>query len=361
MNQLRISAKALAHNFWALKSRLSPSTKLIAVVKANAYGHGAVAVAKQLEALQTDYLAVAYVAEGQELREAGIQLPIMVFYPQIAHFKTLIDYRLEPVLYSKQTWHAFSELLQSTTAKYPVHIKYNTGLNRIGFLPEEANWVIANAAKSNMSLISVYSHLIESEGPRPHRASDKQINTFLEIKALHEKDTEQSPWFHLLNTSGVYNYPEQQLDAVRCGIGLYGFANHPEWDQSLQPIATLESVISQIHHIQKGETVGYDQGWVAPKDSVIATLPLGHADGIGRHFGKQKGTVCIGATKVPIVGNVCMDMLMIDVSNFKCQVGDTVQIFGNQQSAATLARQSETISYELLTGIGSRVFRIWEP
>lgn len=360
MNFLRIDPNALAHNFNQIKTKLSASTRVIAVVKANAYGHGAVEVARQLVALGADYLAVAYAQEGQVLRQAGITLPIMVFYPQPDSFQRIIDQKLEPVLYSKYVWKQFTALLTSGQKPYPVHIKYNTGLNRIGFAPEETEWVIEAGQTSPVRLISVYSHLGESEGLRPHKGSNRQISSFLSIKQQHEKDTHHQPWFHLLNSSGIFNYPELHLDAVRCGIGLYGFANHPKWDRELRPIARLESQIVQIHTLQKGEKVGYNQGWTAPHACRIATLPLGHADGIGRHFGGQKAVVYLGKHKVPILGNICMDMLMIDISAIPCQLGDRVEFFGVEQTAADFAAAGQTISYELLTGLGPRILRIWE-
>ena len=360
MNSLNLHLSHLNYNYSQIQKQLNSETQIVAVVKAGAYGSASEAVAKRLEALGVDYLAVAYAEEGEVLRSYGIKIPIMVFYPQLDSLKTIIEKALEPCLYSRSLLMAFKGLLKDTNkTKYPIHIKYNTGLYRVGFSPEDTDWVISQAASNQFNLKSVYSHLAASEDQRPSQSCDQQIRLFEAIKKAHSAQNSLIPKFHLLNSSGVFNYPELQYDMVRCGIAFHGFANHPKWDTLLKPIAVLESRITQIHEVKKGSYVGYDHGWKAPVDSIIATLPLGHADGIGRHFGHHKGSVFIHGEEAPIVGNVCMDMLMIDVTNIKCKPQDTVCFFGTTyNTAASFSKQGQSISYEILSGLGPRIKRV---
>lgn len=359
MNQLHIFLSNLEYNYKVLRSFINTDTELIAVLKANAYGSKIVKISHKLESLGVNQIAVAYVHEGVYLRKQGVKIPILIFYPQEENFEKLIKYNLEPSLYSIKTLSKFKKIinLQKKT-KYPVHIKYNTGLNRIGFKAEKVKWIINEVQDDSIHLKSVYSHLASSESSKKNPLSIKQINLFLKIKEYHQKHFVTKTKFHLLNSSGVFNFPEYQFNAVRCGIALHGYANKLEWDKKLKPIAELTTTICQIHRIKKGMAVGYNNGWIATKDSSIATLPIGHADGIGRHFGNQRGHVLIKGKLVPIVGNICMDMLMIDITDIKCKEGDIVSIFGRQNNASGLAKMGDTISYELLSSLGKRVKRI---
>ena len=357
MNRLDIYLKHLDHNYKVLRSQLKASTQLIGVVKATAYGSETTAIAKRLVTLGVDCLAVAYTAEGILLRNAGIKCPILVFYPQKENLNALLDAQLEGVIYAKGLWNAFQEIVVYRGLKnIPIHVKYNTGLNRVGFSEQESDWVLGHLKESPFALKSVYSHLGASEDPRPSDLCDRQIERFLRIKEKHSEGNQNIP-FHLLNSSGVFNYSEYQMDAVRTGIALHGYANQEHWDKKLLSVSVLSSAISQIHQIKKGASVGYNTGWVATKSSKIAVLPIGHADGIGRHFGHHKGSVIIDNTQAPIVGNVCMDMLMVDVTGLNCSEGDRVELFGKQQQASTFAENGGSISYELLTGIGPRIPR----
>lgn len=361
MNTLRLHLSHLEHNYKVIRSLLQPKTDFIAVVKANAYGGGAVEMAKQLEKLGVNALAVAYAEEGKVLRNAGIKLPILVFYPQTEGLNTLLEFGLEPCLYSVNLLVAFRALLQKHQRdSYAVHIKYNTGLNRVGFSQEQTPWLLEQLEESPLRLKSVYSHLAAAEAPKEEGLSKRQIQAFLAIKKQYERSLEEPPKFHLLNSSGLFNYPEHQLDAVRCGIALHGFANKKIWDQKLKPFASLTSKISQIHPIKKGDFVGYDLGWKAQKDGTIATLPIGHADGIGRQFGHGKAQVRIGNSYVSTVGNICMDMLMLDISGTDCKEGDEVVFFDETTSAANFAEGGATLSYEVLTSLGNRIERIIE-
>lgn len=356
---LEIDLNALEHNYRYLRGRLAPSTKFMAVVKAFAYGTEAVAIGRKLEELGADYLAVAYASEGQALRKAGIRLPLMVLHPQVGNLQLLIDHCLEPSLYSLRVATEFARLATEKQQKnYPVHLKFNTGLNRVGLsknqIPDIAGLLKANPS---IGLSSVFSHLAASEDMQENAFTEKQIEDYEEILQLIQKSVGKLPLRHLLNTSGILNYPRSQYDMVRSGIGLYGYGNDPAIDTQLQPVATLKTVISQIHHLSEGESVGYNRAFRPVASLKTATLPLGHADGIGRQYGRNKGFVWVQGKKAPIIGNVCMDMLMIDISGIECEEGDEVLVFGKDASAESLAAAAGTISYELVTGISQRVKR----
>jgi alanine racemase len=356
---LEINLGALSKNFKYLKSKLEPNTKFLAVVKAFAYGSDTVAIAKQLESLDVDYFAVAYAKEGILLREAGIKTPILVLHPQPVNFKALIDHCLEPSLYSFNVLQKFIKVATECAQKeYPVHVKFNTGLNRLGFGVSDVESVtkILKATQA-LKTKSVFSHLAASEDLSEKAFTQQQISTFTSIADKFEMLIGFKPWLHLCNTSGVLNYPEAHFDMVRCGIGLYGFGNSAKEDQNLEPIASLKSVISQIHNISPNETVGYNRAYRAKGHEKTATIPIGHADGISRLYGNKKGCVFIHNKKAPILGNVCMDMIMVDVTNIDCKEGDEVIIFDKTHKASHLAESVQTISYEILTAISQRVKR----
>lgn len=357
MKILQIHLPNLVHNLNLIRSKLHPKTQLIAVVKADAYGQGAVPIAQKLVAEGVDLLAVAYAEEGIALRKAGITARIMVFYPQKENCNALINHCLEPVLYSKAFLKTFLKSIPLQKLKaYPIHLKFNTGLNRIGFLPTETQWVLDQIKGTPVEIKSVYSHLAASEENKPHPQSMLQWERFQEICTFF-KQAVPGVHFHILNTSGVFNYPEWQLDAVRVGIGLYGYANHPNWESALKPIASLKATITQVHHLQKGDYVGYNQGWVATKVTTIATIPIGHADGIGRQFGHSVGSVFVKGKEAPIIGNVCMDLLMVDITETGGSEGDEVIFFDPDKNLKQWAKKGKTIPYELLTGLSQRIAR----
>lgn len=356
---LEINLSALTHNFNYLKAKLSPKTKFLAVIKAFAYGSDSNIVAKHLESLQVDYFAVAYVSEGINLREAGIKTPILVLHPQPVNFKALIENCLEPSIYSFKVLKEFIEV--ATTAsqrRYPVHLKFNTGLNRLGFWENDMA-LISEILKATevIKVKSLFSHLAASEDLNEKDFSLGQIKSFEKIAKNFEDQMNYIPWLHLCNTSGVINYPQAHLDMVRCGIGLYGFGNSASEDQNLKPIAALKSIISQIHKLEPNETVGYNRAYKAKDYERSATIPVGHADGISRQYGNKKGYVFINDKKAPIIGNVCMDMIMVDVTHIDCSEGDEVLIFNESYRASDLAESAKTISYEILTAISQRVKR----
>lgn len=356
---LEINLSDLKQNFKYLKSKLKPSTKFLAVVKAFAYGSDACKVAQTLEKLKVDYLAVAYVHEGVALRDAGIKTPILVLHPQPINFKLLIERCLEPSLYNAKVLNQFISVAESENQKqYPVHIKFNTGLNRLGFWKNDVDFIVEQLKKTKaIQAISIFSHLAASEDLNEKQFTLTQIDTFIKITDDLVPKLNSKPFLHLCNTSGILNYPEAHFDMVRSGIGLYGFGNSEIENTHLTPIATLKSVISQIHKIEKGESVGYNRAYTSVGFAKSATIPIGHADGIGRQYGNGNGYVIIKGEKAPIIGNVCMDMIMVDVSHIDCKEGDEVILFGKEWTAESLAASTNSIAYELITAISPRVKR----
>lgn len=357
---LEIDLEALEHNYHFLRSRLQPSTKFLAVVKAYAYGSDTIAIARRLESLGVDYFAVAYTREGAILRDHGIMTPILVLHPQPVNFPELIARCLEPSIYSNRIFKEFKAAAEGAGQQdYPVHLKFNTGLNRLGFRADEVESVAKLCLGcDSLKVISLFSHLAASDDLSEMPFTKSQIEKFASIAKTFSSIQDHKPFLHLLNTSGILNYPEAQLDMVRSGIGLYGYSNNPAIDQDLKPVATLKTVISQIHKIEPDESVGYNRAFKAEGLRTIATLPVGHADGIGRIYGNYRGKVSIKGQEAPIIGNVCMDMLMIDITDIACKEGDEVILFGQGHSAEKVAAGAKTISYELLTGISQRVKRI---
>ena len=358
---LEINLAHLTHNFNYLKSNITPNVKMMAVVKASGYGSDATVIAKHLEKIGADYFAVAYVSEGALLREAGIQTPILVLHPQPLNFRKLIEYQLEPSLYSPRI---LKEFIKSATLMhkkhYPVHIKFNTGLNRIGFNKDDVDSIIEQIDKIDViKVVSLFSHLAASEDHNEKEFTVQQINLFKKISSEMIKKLGYTPMLHQSNTSGILNYAEAHFDMVRTGIGLYGYGNEAKYDKELKPVVALKSVISQIHRLAPGETLGYNRAYTAREYAKTATIPIGHADGITRQYGNKKGFVTIRGKKAYIVGNVCMDMLMVDITNIDCREGDEVVIFDAEYNAAKVAESAGTISYELLTAISSRVKRIF--
>lgn len=357
---LQIDLSALEHNYRFLKSKLAQETKFLAVVKAFAYGSDMVTIAKKMESLGADYFAVAYVKEGILLRNAGITSPILVLHPQPVNFHELITYSLEPSLYSPKILKLFLEVAKDKGQRaYPVHIKFNTGLNRLGFWENDVDAIVEHLKnRKELKVISVFSHLAASEDATEKPFSLTQIETFKKISEELNQKLSYAPFRHMLNTSGIINYPEAQFEMVRSGIGLYGYGNDTAIDSELKPVAMLKTIISQIHKIEPNESVGYNRAYTSENYRTTATLPLGHADGIGRQYGNLKGHVLIKDKSAPIIGNVCMDMIMVDITDIDCKEGDEVVVFGLNQSAEDFAASANTISYEILTAISPRVKRV---
>lgn len=357
---LEIHLPLLKANVDAIRSRLKPNTLFLAVVKAFAYGSAQTEIALFLETLGVDYFAVAYVHEGVRLREAGVSKPILVLHPQPKNFKTLIAHRLEPSLYSFRVLKAFLEVAKSQKInQFPIHLKFNTGLNRLGF-HEKNSEELVDIFRNNQALKvkSVFSHLAASEDLEEIEFTTTQITRFDWIAKTLANQLGYSVIRHLCNTSGILNFPEAHFDMVRCGIGMYGFGNSELENKHLTPIAVLKTIISQIHFIKSGDSIGYNRGYIADSDKRIATLPIGHADGIGRGFGNGSGTFWINGKPVQTIGNICMDMLMVDITHVHCKEGDEVVIFDAKHTAEKLAFTTNTISYEVITDISQRVRRL---
>ncbi|WP_166383322.1 alanine racemase [Polaribacter sp. 11A2H] len=353
---LEIDGDALLHNLNYFKEKLQPETKILAVVKAFGYGSDAVQIAKFLED-KVDYFAVAYAIEGIALREAGVETPILVLHPHIQNIASIVEYRLEPCLYNFRIFDAFLKLAdEAPLMNYPIHLKFNTGLNRLGFWYTDIPTIIANLKETtHVKVASVFSHLAASEDLEEQDFTINQINNFAYIAQQFYKHLGYEPILHILNTSGVINYPKAQFNMVRIGIGLYGFGNDEKETAQLKNTHNLKSIISQIHVIEPGETVGYNRAYTAKRQSKTATIPIGHADGLSRRLGNKKGYVLINNQKAYIIGNVCMDMIMVDITKIDCTEGDEVIIFNNQEMIQHIADVSETIPYETLTAISQRV------
>ena len=357
---LEIDLNALTHNYNYLKSKLKPETKFLAVAKAFGYGSDACEIAKHLQELGVDYFAVAYAKEGVALRDAGITKPVMVLHPQPVNFETLIDHCLEPNIYSAKILNEFiTAAEQKGQTDYPIHIKFNTGLNRLGFSESDIKYIHSQILKTKaVKIKSIFSHMAASEDLNEREFTNGQIKSFRSIIENFSNLFGYLPLLHMCNTSGILNYPEAHFDMVRSGIGIYGFGNSELESKNFKPIGTLKSVISQIHHIKKGDTVGYNRAYKSDASLKTATIPIGHADGIGRQYGNGKGFVTINGKYAPIVGNVCMDMIMVNITDIDCEEGDEVIVFGMHPSAEEFAKTANTISYEIITAISQRVKRI---
>lgn len=358
---LEISVKAVKDNLNYFRSVISEDTMILAVVKASAYGTDPIGMARLLEESQVDYFAVAYADEGITLREAGIKLPILVLHPQFDNLELLIAHNLEPNLYSEKVLREFLRISKSLSlVDYPVHVKFNTGLNRLGFEKEDLD-LIFSILKEERSIYvkSLFSHLVASEDHSLKEYTLSQIDAFEQVVKHFELLWGYRPIRHMTNTSGLMNYPEAHFDMVRVGLGLFGFANDEILDSRLSGVLSLKSVVSQIHEVRKGQNVGYNMGFTADKDCRTATIPIGHADGVFRSLGKGKISVRIQNRKAPVIGNICMDMIMIDVTGIECDEGDQVILFDSREELLNMARQANTISYEILTALGSRIKRVF--
>jgi alanine racemase len=360
ITKLEINLSAIDFNFNYFKSKLHKNTKVLIVVKAFGYGSSPIEIAQFL-ASKVDYFAVAYSDEGIALRKAGVKIPILVLHPQKSNLDKIIEYQLEPNIYAVRLLKSFIEKTQlSKSQNYPIHLKFNTGLNRLGFQLNDISEIssILNN-QTSVYVRSVFSHIAASEDLNEREFTLQQISSFNTITKEFSNQLNYTPFKHMLNTSGIINYSEEaQFDMVRLGIGLYGFGNNENETKKLKNVLTLKSVISQIHTIKKGETVGYNRAYKAASAIKTATIPIGHADGISRQLGNGVGSIFINNKKAPIVGNVCMDIMMVDVSAIDCNEGDEVVIYKNQQHIDRLSKAINTIPYEILTAISQRVKRV---
>lgn len=360
---LLINLQAIVHNLNYYRSLLHKDTRIMAMVKAFGYGSGSWEIAGALQFHRVDYLAVAYVDEGISLREAGIDLPIMVMNPNPESMALMLKHGLEPEIYSMGLLEHLIELLpnsQDDSSPIQIHIKLDTGMHRLGFMPDEISGMV-NLLKNTPGLhvASVFSHMAASEDPAEDAFSQMQASRFhsycLKIKEL----LGYSFLCHILNTAGISRFPEYQFDMVRPGIGLYGFSPSHADQAHLENVMTLRSVISQLKSLEIGDTVGYNRKWTARRKSIIGIVPVGYADGIDRRLGQGRGEVVINGQKAPLIGSVCMDMIMIDVTGLQVSEGDEVILFGEGISLTDMAKAVQTIPYEILTGISARVKRVY--
>jgi len=358
---LEINLNAIGHNLNFFKSKLKPKTKMMVMVKAFGYGNGGFEIAKLLEHHKVDYLGVAFADEGISLKNAGITVPIMVLNPESTSFAAIIQHQLEPEIYSIKGLKAFLKIAEQKKLKhFPIHIKLDTGMHRLGFEEENLNDLI-QILKSNETVLikSILSHMATSDDLKHDAFAQEQLALFEKLSSRLLNELHIKPIRHILNTSGITNYPEAQYDMVRLGIGLYGISNDPEEQKELEMVGTLKSVISQIRTIDSGESVGYGRRFMATETTKIATIPIGYADGISRSWGHGVGYVMINGKPAKIVGSVCMDMLMVNVTGIDCKEGSTVIIFGENPTVNFMAKQLNTIPYEILTGISQRVKRVF--
>ncbi|MEW5676744.1 bifunctional UDP-N-acetylmuramoyl-tripeptide:D-alanyl-D-alanine ligase/alanine racemase [Flavobacterium enshiense] len=358
---LEINLNAISHNLNFYKSKLKSSTKMMVMVKAFGYGSGSFEIAKLLAHHKIDYLGVAFADEGIALRNAGITVPIIVMNPENSAFAAMIAYNLEPEIYSASVLKKFIALAQQKNLyNYPIHIKLDTGMHRLGFEEKDLGELLGVLKNNNLVAVkSIFSHFSASDDLHYKDFTMYQIHTFDAMSQKIMSELNINPIRHILNTSGIFNFAEYQFDMVRLGIGLYGVGNDPEEMQQLENVGTLKTIILQIKEIAVGESVGYSRKFMATKPTRTATIPIGYADGIPRSWGNEKGYVMVNHQKARIVGNICMDMLMIDVTDIPCEEGDTVIVFGKVPRVTELATVVGTIPYEILTSISHRVKRVF--
>ena len=335
-------------------------TRIMVMVKAFSYGSGMVEVARILQYCRVDYLAVAVTDEGIELRQAGIDLPIVVMNPEEHSFESMIEFRLEPNIYSEEIFDSFRKALQQhAVVRYPIHIKLDTGMHRLGFDSGESveKLAIKLSAQEETVVRSVFSHLAGADEAVHDAFTRSQVHQFQQLSSLITERLPYPVFRHILNSAGIERFPEFQFEMVRLGIGLYGVSSCG--NQQIKSVSRLKTSISQIRKIVAGETVGYGRKGIASKDSEIAVLPIGYADGYDRRLSNGVGKVFVNGSKVPVIGNICMDMCMIDVTGLKVAVGDEVELMGEHILVSDMAETIGTIPYEILTGISQRVKRVY--
>jgi len=356
---LEVDLDAVIHNLKYFHSLLHPETKVICMVKAFGYGVGSYELAKTLQERGADYLAVAVADEGAELRREGITMPILVMNPEEHAFNTLFEYGLEPEIYNQSILNAIiRETGRRGILHYPIHIKLDTGMNRLGFGADEIP-VIAEKLNVQQSVVvkSVFSHLAGSDSPVFDEFTRKQIARFMEETSGLEKALNYPVWKHILNSAGIERFPEAQMNMVRLGIGLYGISAINQ--KNLKPVATLKTRILQVREVKQEETVGYNRNGKLQRDSRIACLPIGYADGLDRRLGNGNLWVLINGKKCPTIGNICMDICMVDITDAQAGEGDEAILFGEEITVGDWAGKLQTIPYEILTSISPRVKRIY--
>ncbi|MEP7277077.1 MAG: bifunctional UDP-N-acetylmuramoyl-tripeptide:D-alanyl-D-alanine ligase/alanine racemase [Bacteroidota bacterium] len=358
---LEINLSDMLHNLRQYQQVLKPATRVMAMVKASSYGSGSYEIASLLEFHKVDWLAVAYTDEGVELRKAGISLPIMVMNPAVNTFDSLVQFNLEPVIWSFGMLHLLEAFLKTEGLQlFPVHIELETGMNRLGFNPEDMDQLADRLASGNCKIQSVFTHLVASEDPGEDTFTQKQAEKYFAATAILQKKIAYPFLRHIANSAAIVRHPLLQLDMVRLGIGLYGIGSAGTHALDLREVSTLKTTVAQVKQVKKGETVGYGRKGIADRDSLIATVRLGYADGYPRRLSNGLGHMLVNGRQSPVIGNINMDMTMLDVTDAgPVEEGDEVIVFGRQLSVRKVATWAQTIPYEIMAGISQRVKRVY--
>ena len=357
---LEVNLNAVVENLNFYRSFMKPETKMVCMIKADAYGAGAVEIAKTLQDHRVDYLAVAVADEGVTLRKAGITANIMIMNPEMTAFKTMFDYDLEPEVYSFRLLDALIKAARKEgITGWPVHIKLDTGMHRLGFDPEQDMDELIDRLTHQQAVIprSVFSHFVGSDSDDFDNFSTLQFKRFEMGSQKLQAAFSHKILRHIDNSAGIEHFPDRQLDMCRLGLGLYGIDSRD--NRILHTVSTLKTTILQMHQVPKSETVGYSRKGKLTRDSVIAAIPIGYADGLNRRLGNRHCYCLVNGQKAEYVGNICMDVALIDVTDIPCQEGDQVEIFGENLPVTVLSDVLETIPYEVLTGISNRVKRVY--
>ncbi len=357
---LEVNLNAVVDNLNYYRSFLKPETKMVCMIKADGYGAGAVEIAKTLQDQRVDYLAVAVADEGVTLRKAGITANIMIMNPEMTAFKTMFDYDLEPEVYSFRLLDALVKAARKEgITGWPVHIKFDTGMHRLGFDPVDDIFKLIDRLKHQNAIIprSVFSHFVGSDSDGFDEFSARQFALFEEGSEKLQSAFSHHILRHMDNSAGIEHFPERQMDMCRLGLGLYGV--DPRDNRILHTVSTLKTTILQLRHVPAGETVGYSRKGKIDRDSVIAAIPIGYADGLNRHLGNRHCYCLVNGQKAEYVGNICMDVAMIDVTDIPCMEGDQVEIFGEHLPVTVLSDALDTIPYEVFTGVSNRVKRVY--
>jgi len=368
---LEINLNAIAHNLKVYQSLLKPGTKCMAMVKALSYGSGSFEIANVLQFNRVDYLAVAYADEGVELRKAGITLPVMVMNPELNGLETFLKYKLEPEIYSIRLLEEFEQAVKryqggAVELPFPIHIKLETGMHRLGFEKKDIDKLIQKMKKNKLlKIASIFSHLAASDNAEHDAFTRSQITQFIGLSHSIESRLNIGIQKHILNSAGTVRFADAQMDMVRLGLGLYGIDTTGEFQPKLNNVSTLKTTISQIKKVAAGETIGYNRNAKAKKAMKIAVISIGYADGLNRKLGNGKGKMLVKGQLVPIIGDICMDMAMLDITNSGkgtvplVQEGDEVIVFGDELPVTTLARWADSIPYQIITNISKRVKRVY--
>lgn len=357
---LEINLDALTDNLNFYRGRIGNAVKIMVMVKASAYGSGSPEIARLLQFNRIDYISVAYPDEGVELRKYAVQIPIMVMNAAPESYPKILQYNLEPEVYGLNQFETLIGYLERAKKTMKIHIKLDTGMHRLGFEKHDLDALVTLLMRTkSVEVASIYTHLAGADEEIHNSFSHAQVRLFLEMAEIIERSLSEKPLKHVLNSAGIIRFPEYQFDMVRLGIGMYGFEANLLEQEHLRAISTLKTVISQIRTVKKGETIGYGRKGKATRDTRVATIAIGYADGFSRAFSNGKASLLVNGKPAPVIGNVCMDMTMLDITGIEAREGDEVVVFGEKPTIRELAEAIGTIPYEILTNISSRVTRVF--